>query len=75
MQNIRIDLSQADFAELTDFLNDERRPELIQVVMPDFQPLSLPVQAVYPRRRYLPVKVRFFVDFLIQKFAEGPIVG
>jgi uncharacterized protein len=27
MQNIRIDLSQADTAELTDFLNDEKRPD------------------------------------------------
>ena len=27
MQNIRIDLSQADIAELTDFLNDEKRPD------------------------------------------------
>jgi len=46
----------------------------IEVVMPDFQPLSLPVQAVYPQRRYLPLKVRCFVDFFIEKFAESPIV-
>jgi DNA-binding transcriptional LysR family regulator len=46
----------------------------LQVVMPDFQPSPLPVHAVYPQRRYLPLKVRCFVDFLMKKFAESPIV-
>jgi DNA-binding transcriptional LysR family regulator len=46
----------------------------LQVVMPDFQPPALPVHAVYPQSRYLPLKVRCFIDFLIEKFAESPLI-
>ena len=32
--------------------------------------------AVYPHRRYLPAKVRVFVDFLVQWFKEhGAVIG
>jgi DNA-binding transcriptional LysR family regulator len=46
----------------------------LEVVLRDFKPLPLPVQAVYPQRRYLPLRVRCFIDFLMEKFAESPII-
>lgn len=46
----------------------------LQVVMSDFQPSTLPVNAVYPHSRYLPLKVRCFIDFLIEEFARSPLI-
>ena len=48
--------------------------DLLRVVMPEFQLASLPVHAVYPQRRYLPLKVRCFIEFLLEKFATNPII-
>jgi DNA-binding transcriptional LysR family regulator len=45
---------------------------LLQIVMPDYAPQPLPIHAVYPQRRYLPVKVRTFVEFLAEEFATNP---
>lgn len=46
----------------------------LQVVMSDFQPSTLPVNAVFPHSRYLPLKVRCFIDFLIEEFARSPLI-
>lgn len=46
----------------------------LQLVMPKFQPPTLPVNAIYPQRRYLPIKVMCFVDFLIEKFAKSALI-
>ncbi|MEX2481005.1 MAG: LysR substrate-binding domain-containing protein [Gammaproteobacteria bacterium] len=42
------------------------------VVLPEFQvePRGTPITALYPSRRYLPLKVRVFVDFLAEHCAE-----
>lgn len=37
-------------------------------VLASFEAPVLPVYAVYPSRRFLPVKVRAFVDFLVERF-------
>jgi DNA-binding transcriptional LysR family regulator len=46
----------------------------VRIIMPDFKPSPLPVCAVYPQRRYLPLKVRYFTQFIMEKFAASPMV-
>jgi DNA-binding transcriptional LysR family regulator len=38
-------------------------------VLEAFEAPALPIYAVYPSRRFLPAKVRAFVDFLVERFA------
>lgn len=38
-------------------------------VLESFEAPASPIYAVYPSRRFLPVKVRAFVDFLVERFA------
>ena len=47
--------------------------ELLEVI-PDFKPASLPIHVVYPERRYLPLKVRSFVEFLTEEFERNPVL-
>jgi len=35
-----------------------------------YLPWSSPIHAVYPESKYVPLKVRCFIDFLLEKFAE-----
>lgn len=57
------------FATLPDFI---ARPALddgtLVSVLDEFIPTGGGIYAVYPHRRYLPAKVRVFVDFLVQWF-------
>lgn len=57
------------FATMPDFI---ARPALddgtLVSVLEEFIPTGGGVYAVYPHRRYLPAKVRVFVDFLVQWF-------
>ena len=36
-----------------------------------YEPLPVPIYAVYPTRKHLSAKVRLFVDFLIERFADA----
>ncbi len=38
----------------------------------EFELEPLPIHIVYPHTRHLSAKVRFFVDFLAQRFAGEP---
>ncbi|MFT4929676.1 MAG: DNA-binding transcriptional LysR family regulator [Phenylobacterium sp.] len=40
----------------------------LQQVLPDYSTLSFGLFAIYPHRRYLPRKVRCFIDFLLETF-------
>jgi len=40
-------------------------------LLQDFAPPPLPIFAVYPSRKHLSAKVRLFVDFLVEHFAEA----
>jgi len=42
----------------------------LQAILPDYQWLCLDVSAVYPVRRHVPGKVRVFVDYLVDFFAQ-----
>lgn len=41
-------------------------------VMPDWQPPTLTIHAVYPPNRHLSAKVRAFIDFLAARFGPNP---
>lgn len=45
--------------------------KLVQL-LPDFDNLELSVHAVFPSARYLPSKVRQFIDYLTAEWADGP---
>lgn len=47
----------------------------LRPILKAFQPAPHPIYAVYPSRRHLSAKVRAFVDFLAQYFAECPRWG
>jgi DNA-binding transcriptional LysR family regulator len=54
-----------------DFIvNPEIRAGRLVPVLADFAPPRSTIAAVYPSRRLLSTKVRTFVDFLAQRFAE-----
>src|SRR5207237_8841008 len=38
-------------------------------LLQDFEPVPVPIYAVYPSRKHLSAKVRVFVDFLVEKLA------
>ncbi|MCF8200081.1 MAG: LysR family transcriptional regulator [Sulfuritalea sp.] len=55
-----------------DFLVNEalRRKQLVPILA-DWETDSLSMFAVYPNRKYLPPKVRSFVDLLVERFGPG----
>ncbi len=36
-------------------------------ILAEFSPTPMPIYALYPKDRYKPLKVRFFIDFLKQQ--------
>ena len=39
-------------------------------LLQDFEPAPIPIYALYPSRKHLSAKVRLFVDFLLESFAD-----
>jgi DNA-binding transcriptional LysR family regulator len=48
---------------------DVRSGRLVPLLQ-DFEPAPIPIYAVYPSRKHLSAKVRLFVDFLLEFFAD-----
>ena len=48
---------------------DVRAGRLVPLLQ-DFEPAPIPIYAVYPSRKHLSAKVRLFVDFLLEFFAD-----
>ncbi len=46
----------------------------LKVVLQDYQPTPLPINAVYRRSRFYPAKIMCFIDFLQQEFKIDPVV-
>jgi DNA-binding transcriptional LysR family regulator len=42
------------------------------VVLPDFPPLGYGIYALYPHSRFVPARVRVFIDFLAEKYGPQP---
>lgn len=66
-------ISGLGFAMLPDFIAeaDLKNGNLVSV-LEDYVMTGGGIFAVYPHRRYLPAKVRVFVDFLVQWFKQRP---
>ena len=43
---------------------------LLETVLNDYLPWSTPINAIYPVNKYVPLKLRCFVDFLKEKYLE-----
>lgn len=56
-----------------DFLvGDDLRQGTLVELLPDYASLTIGIHAVYPSRKYLPIKTRRMVDFLVESFATPP---
>jgi DNA-binding transcriptional LysR family regulator len=44
----------------------------LQTVLDNFKAPPLALYAIYPPTRHLAVKVRLFIDFLVERFSAGP---
>jgi DNA-binding transcriptional LysR family regulator len=47
----------------------------LKIVLRDYQPTTLPIQAIYRRGRFIPAKVRCFLDYLTAEFKRNPWVS
>ena len=47
----------------------------LRLVLKDYQPVPLPIHAVYRRGRFIPAKVRCWIDYLTQAFKLNPWVS
>lgn len=50
---------------------DALRTGALQVILSDYHPPPLTLYAIYPPTRHLSVKVRLFIDFLVERFGAG----
>lgn len=48
-------------------INDVKSGRLVSILQ-EFLPATIDIQVVYPQMRYVPPKVRVFIDFLLQRF-------
>jgi DNA-binding transcriptional LysR family regulator len=53
-------------------LDDEIGDGRVVVLLEDFYPPTLPIQIVYPETRWLSLRARSFIDFLIDEFSGRP---
>jgi len=51
---------------------DEIETGQIMVVLEDHEPEAMPIVAVYPSRRFVPLKVRAMIDYLVEEFRLDP---
>ena len=57
----------ADFEDLVAIARGDLR-----VMLPEHMPLPHAVYALYPHGRFLPPRVRGFIDYLLEVFASPP---
>jgi LysR family transcriptional regulator for bpeEF and oprC len=59
--------------QMTDYLMDKhvKAGEMVQL-LPDWTSEALPVHVVYPQNRHLSAKVRVFVEWIAELFAQNP---
>jgi DNA-binding transcriptional LysR family regulator len=49
--------------------------EDLQIILKDYQPISFPIYAVYRRGRFIPAKVRCFIEYFTNEFKLNPWVS
>lgn len=69
-------LNDAGITSLPSFvIHDEiNNGELIQL-LPDYQLARFPFYAVFPERKYMPPKLRAYINFLVEFFDDYPLLG
>lgn len=68
-------LKGAGLAQLPTWMVEEHLSAgRLKLVMPEYVAPPLPFNAIFPQSRYVPLKVRAFVDFLKQKLLQNPLV-
>ena len=67
--NLEVALSGVGIAQLPIWMVDEHlKSGRLKQVLSDYKALSIPMNAIYPQNRYVPLKVRCFIDFLKSEF-------
>jgi DNA-binding transcriptional LysR family regulator len=56
----------------TFLVGEDLRVGTLVELMPQYRSVELGVYAVYPTRKFLPLKVRRLVDFLVEQFRVPP---
>lgn len=46
----------------------------LEIVLQDYEPAPIPIHVVYSQRRYLPLKVRAFVEFIAEEFSGNAVL-
>ena len=54
----------------THVVGDHLRNGQLELILPDWEQQSITIYAVYPSNRYVPLKVRVFVDFIINRLEK-----
>jgi DNA-binding transcriptional LysR family regulator len=63
-------------ALLPPFIAEEAlRKGLLRSFLHEYKAPLLTLYAIYPPTRHLAVKVRLFIDFLVERFSAGPEAG
>jgi LysR family transcriptional regulator, regulator for bpeEF and oprC len=47
----------------------------LEVVLPTFTPVSMPIHIVLPNGRYIAARTRALIDFLTEQFADDPLLS
>ncbi|CAL8981246.1 HTH-type transcriptional regulator DmlR [Rhodoplanes serenus] len=71
---LRLAIGGAGLVHLSDLLvgNAVRRGELVPLLVDHHLVEPVPLSAVYPQGRHRMLKVRVFIDFLVERFADAP---
>lgn len=71
---LEVALAGLGFAQLPIWMVGEYlKSGRLKQVLSDYEAQTLPFNAIYPQNRYVPLKVRCFVDFMKQKLSENSI--
>ena len=57
---------------LTSRWGQSEQDDDVVILLPDWEPPSVPVWAVFPSKTHLPPKTRVFIDFMVEVFKGGP---
>lgn len=69
---LEVALAGLGFAQLPIWMVGEHlKSGRLKQVLPDYKAQTLPFNAIYPQNRYVPLKVRCFVDFIKLKLSEN----
>ncbi len=55
--------------------SDEITRGAVKVLLKTYEPKLLPLNAIYPSRRYVPLRVRAMIDFLAQELELDPVLS